>query len=88
MNCTEFKINIDAYIDEELPIDESLEFLRHLQFCWVCCLDLMSFEKCKELICMFCKDINPPVSLHEKIFEKDSFHNFQNIHSDVSETRD
>ena len=78
MNCNEFKINIDAYIDEELRIDKSLEFLRHLQFCWVCCLDLMSFEKCRELIRMFYTDINPPVSLQKKIFEKDCYNNLQN----------
>ena len=73
MNCSEFKINIDAYIDEELPIDKSVEFLRHLQFCSLCCLDLMSFEKCGELIRMYCQDLSPPITLQEKILKIDRY---------------
>jgi anti-sigma factor RsiW len=70
MNCEEFKIVIDEYLDGELKEIDSSEFEQHLESCQRCRKELMSFEKCIRLMRKFFYDENPPATIRKKVFEK------------------
>lgn len=70
MNYKIFKKCIDAYLDEELNEEESSAFEQHLKSCSLCRRELMSFDKCIQLMNVFMKEIKPPNKIRQGVFDK------------------
>ena len=49
-NCTMFKKNIRAFIDDELPVNEQSVFLNHASECHSCDIELLMMQKVKKIL--------------------------------------
>ncbi len=70
MNCKEFKQSIETYLDGELNEQALSAFEQHLDSCQTCRMELMSFDKCIDLMRTVMEDVNPPDTIRKGIFEK------------------
>jgi anti-sigma factor RsiW len=70
MNCTECKHAMEPYLDGELTKQEASAFEQHLASCEECRIDMMSMDKCINVMRTVLEDIPPPDSLRAGVFEK------------------
>ncbi len=70
MNCAEFKINIDAFLDGELDNKKAVEFEIHFTSCNKCHDELQSIDKCSKVLRSILKAKNPPKSIRDKVFQE------------------
>jgi len=67
MSCDSWREKIDAYIDAELPADETSGFYAHLRNCASCTADLLSRVQLKRMIQTAGKRFSPSSGLRERI---------------------
>ncbi len=70
MNCAEFKMNIDPFLDGELDEKEAAEFEIHFTSCNKCHDEFQSLDKCSKVLRSILRAINPPKSIKDKVFRK------------------